>query len=303
MLERDDGTLDPREEKRFTRGLLPEVERIRFSEIYGCFDPDDLRNDEKPPPEVLSALEDVLGDAVRGKEPRVKLRLHPWFRRWSLFERAGNPEMGDRAWRCFWVCGVGEGQEGYLPSDLHTSDHRYYELAHGPGCIGPYRMPDKSDFEMVWRTANRRREGQHKAQVKEHLRKNAEKEKANKSIWEQKTADALSYYDLDLMTHAARIFGSGQKPYSCSDVDPYENLKLCSPRYETEQRNGFVILRKKGDDAHEARVEAERVKQAEDQRSERDKYLEGLISEYSRRDLLRRAKASQDASIKGKRSL
>lgn len=233
MLQRDDGTYDPRYTKREFRGLDPLVHRIRWPEVYGHFDPDALRSDESPPPEVQSQLEDVFGDLVRGKTPQVKLRLHPWFRRWALFERDG---VGD--WHCFWVCGAGEGEIGHLPADLYTPDKRYIDLAHGPAVMGSFRVPNKEDFAGVWAFRGKRWDSKDEQSTAErmeaHLGWREKAVREHQSQMEQREADAMDYYGLDLYAMANQQRGSGQRPYSTSDSGPQVDLKMTSDRYLNE---------------------------------------------------------------------
>lgn len=78
--------------------MLPEVRRIRYPEIAGWFDPDTLASSPLPPAEMTSAAEEVFGDKIRWdaiakdksrppdptKKGWLKLRFHPWFRRWCV---------------------------------------------------------------------------------------------------------------------------------------------------------------------------------------------------------------------------
>lgn len=103
------------------------------------YDPD-LYRDERPPPELQVALEEIFGEAaVSGK---VKLRLHPWFRRWSLWERMSTSH-GENVWNCFWICHE-KSRPDYLPPDLN--EQRFENLR---GDMGDFKVPTRTDLQLV----------------------------------------------------------------------------------------------------------------------------------------------------------
>lgn len=129
----------------------------QYPEIFGFFDPDMLAPSPAPPPEVQAALEDVMGDVATQKRddgrPDLILRLHPWFKRWTLFARQslkgrvageGVPAV---AWQPVMVlCSEADPRAEYSnefrPEDL--KDKKYSEIW---GRVGDYKLPDRRDFE------------------------------------------------------------------------------------------------------------------------------------------------------------
>jgi len=122
----------------------PGKHRLRFRAEHFPFmvwvDPDRLRAGETPPPDVQAALEDVMGPE---RMSRLKLRLHPLFKRWTLFERVCDPSGNEYAWRPVWLCSE-DAVEGRLPLDLQGQG-----IDHMTGLMGDYRLPDRRDFELL----------------------------------------------------------------------------------------------------------------------------------------------------------
>lgn len=132
---------------------------LQFPEIFGNFDPDMLAYQEAPPSEVQVAFEETMGEAARpgsggpdGK-PRLILRFHPWFKRWSFFEWCWDAALKGNAWRCVYICCEASAVDsgGPIPEDLR--DPRYSEIAKR---IGAYKLPNRRDFEEYREVADRR---------------------------------------------------------------------------------------------------------------------------------------------------
>lgn len=238
-------TSSPREWK----GLQPEVKEYRYEEIYGRFDPDGLAR-STPSLEDQSALQDVFGEDARGKNPRVKLRLHPWFRRWALFERVSDPADGGEKWACFWVCGDREGRPGWLPPDLDTYDKRHETLRSE---MGAYRTPTKKDFLLVKKYADRRLLPSAKERALQAMDEVNTAAREDKKLWADKEHGALEYYGQDFVNQMNEKWGACQHPWTTSDTNRFEDLKRHSERYETQDMGGYYYRRRLGSEEDEAR--------------------------------------------------
>ena len=125
--------------------MLPEQRRVRFPEIAGWFDPHQITAREEPPIGVRTAAEEIFGEDIRwererhekGRDTRyppdphrkgwLKLALHPWFRRWCLFEWCIDHRDGKQYWKPLYVC-MEESRPKYLPKDLDHPDGRFDDL-------------------------------------------------------------------------------------------------------------------------------------------------------------------------------
>lgn len=133
------GAYDPATGMRYARKrfLFPEIFRLRF-------DPDEVAKSPPLPVGVESVAKEVFGE-MYGK--KVKLSLHPWFKRWCLFEKLEATKTLPAGWACFQVFSKrGTQQEGYLPADLAFDDHRADDLR---GRVGDYTPPDRQSLEWV----------------------------------------------------------------------------------------------------------------------------------------------------------
>lgn len=217
------------------------IKRARYPEIFETYhDPSELAPSPRPPDHVQAALEDVFGSVALGKDPVVKLAMHPWFRRWGLFERVGG--LGEGAWACFWLCD-GEVVSGVLPNDLNFSDCRFEELR---GCIGDFRVPDKSDFERIIQKSDKTRSAASREQALTANTQEAERDGTR--MWQDKTRDLLDYNFLAITAAANREYGSGWKPWSVPTVEPHKNPE----RWVEFKRNGYTTKVKRGSLAHES---------------------------------------------------
>ena len=65
-------------------GLQYQVRKVRWPELSRIgYDPDALNPSPPVPVGCESLMEDVFGDYA--KSGRLKLAMHPWFRRWGIF--------------------------------------------------------------------------------------------------------------------------------------------------------------------------------------------------------------------------
>lgn len=137
------------------RDLYPEVFRHGYS-------PEFLDEGPRPPDHVLAALADIFHEEVLAGS--VRLALHPWMRRWCLWQRIRDPEHGEY-WRPFQVfmrhpdggretpCCPATLGEDYLPPDL-AQDERFWAYR---GQIGDYCEPDREWIEWAERHCRRAR--------------------------------------------------------------------------------------------------------------------------------------------------
>ncbi len=205
-------------------GLPIYVRKVKHWEAFRSIDPDALRAAEEPPSDVQAALEDVMGpDRMRD----LKLRLHPIFRRWTLFERQRDPTSGmTNSWGAVSVFQE-EPRSGHLPSDLQGRN-----LGHLRGQMGDYRMPHRKDFEIIEKT-DLRKYGYRK--VENYL---AEPEKAAEReadrIFEDRVEDFHDYHFLMAMAEAQEHYS---KPWSTRTITPHTNAS----RWKIEQRDGYQV--------------------------------------------------------------
>lgn len=120
---------------------------------WTVFEPDHICPTDTPPPLTQIAFEEVFGDYIR--ERGAILRLHPLYKRWTIFAKEPGPE-GMR-YRPVIVCVNSDGQYGKVPTDLQDSvDKRLHPLLANLA-IGSYKEPTRQDFENLRNLADRRR--------------------------------------------------------------------------------------------------------------------------------------------------
>jgi len=118
--------------------LYPEIFRLRF-------DPDAIAKSPPLPVGVECVFNDVFGELA--KNGKLKIALHPWFKRWCLFEFVFDPQIGQPGWHCAQIFHDFDTQkDGYLPADLNYEDKRAEELR---GRLGDYVPPNRRDLEWV----------------------------------------------------------------------------------------------------------------------------------------------------------
>lgn len=119
------------------RLLYPEIFRLRF-------DPDSIAKSPPLPIGVETVAKEVFGELYSKK---VKLALHPWFKRWCLWEYVPATKTAPEGWVCFQMFSKrGTQKEGYLPADLCHEDGRALDLR---GRVGDYAPPDRRSLEWV----------------------------------------------------------------------------------------------------------------------------------------------------------
>ncbi len=121
-------------------GLAKKFRRLRFKEWMNAgVTQDVIDNSPEAPDHVKSALKEVFGDRCA----KLKLAIHPLFKRWALWERCQHEG------RVYFVpisVFFEPTKPGYLPSDLKGR-----HLDHLEGQIGDWRMPHKQDFVIIER--------------------------------------------------------------------------------------------------------------------------------------------------------
>ena len=176
---------------------------------------------------MQAALEDVMGPD-RMKD--LKLRVHPLFKRWTLFERVRDPKGAERAWRPISIFQE-PARPGHLPQDLRGDKY----AAHVEGVIGDYRLPHKRDFEII-----------EKADVKKYGNVAVENElavpeqaaeRAVDSHFDSFTDDFLDYNFWLAMREANEKAGMYGKQWSTRTVEPRTNPK----RWKMEQKVGYAV--------------------------------------------------------------
>jgi hypothetical protein len=201
---------------RYNR-MLPEVKRSRFPELYRFIDPDDLTQVTSLPPGMREQAEDIFGDwirwerdgAVRPPDPTkfgwLKLRIHPWYKRWVMFEWC--PEHTDGGQVGWWPTFVFQEEPivGVVPQDL--DDPKFDNLR---GKLGAFKVPTKEDFESFYLAANRSLYKTSVAQLNAieapELKRKMEKEQQMRD-YEQ---DLSEYHSDERCREANRFFGGMQ---------------------------------------------------------------------------------------------
>lgn len=234
-----------------TNRMLPERKRDKFPELFGAFDPDELTSREEPPIGVREEAEELFGHWLTWEhfgarvppDPTrtgwLKFRLHPWTKRWTMFQWGPKNDKGDMGW---WPTMVFQGppKDGELPVDLAHMNHdgRYDNLK---GKAGEYKIPRKEDFVQFAMMSDRSRNDtawkQNSHDISDQDKKMAEAD------------DQLAQYELDLCEYYAdadcqranRFFGGMQGlPFV-----PVTSLDALDK--EKENRDYVVELRPNGD--------------------------------------------------------
>ncbi len=234
--------------RRESPGVRKKLRMIRNGEAYGYIDPDELSSLGEPPPQIQAALEDVLGDWAKddnGAE-RIKVRVHPHFHRWCLYEREYRPELGGQElWRCFYIF-MGDPVKGKLPSDMDGDLYKY----HFTGRIGEYVEPDRSHFEMIERF-NRHKYGVDA--VNEHAGALQDKELAEAEREETERTEAFLDDNWFLVADEAnQKAGSGQymRDSHCRNYGYKSNVE----RWRRVQKEGYVVIEKKSKEEYDKEV-------------------------------------------------
>lgn len=138
------GAFDP------STGMPYQIKKLRWPEIFEMrFDPEKIMMSPPLPVGVESVFKEVFPEYTQGDNPTLKIALHPWFKRWCLWEfvpaqetDAGRIPEGWAFVQMFQKRGT--VKPGYLPEDLNYEDKRCEELR---GQIGDYAPPDREWLE------------------------------------------------------------------------------------------------------------------------------------------------------------
>lgn len=254
----------------------------QYPEIFGFFDPDMLAPSPSPPPEVQVAFEETMGDAAREKRsdgrPDLILRLHPWFRRWTIFARqslngrdGGGNGSSRTAWQPVMVCceAAKPGAQHFedkRPADLR--DKKYSELWKS---VGDFKMPDRRDFEDYRDKCDRRflPAAERHARFQKDAQRQAKTYESRARDWERDMCDygyAAYYRDL------VRCIGGGQGlPFV--PVTPHESYG--------DGKIRFDIVSDDGAHRYTQRVDARAFLRALEETDKSDEALLGLYERFS----------------------
>lgn len=246
-------------------GIARLVREQRHAAIYARIDPDLLRAAELPPNHVQSQLEEIMGpERMRD----LKLRLHPLWMRWTLFEREKRPE--GETWAPISVF-MEPAKEDYLPQDLQKED-----LRHLTGIIGDYRLPARKDFEILERTdvkkyGYRSVENYLAEPEKEHQR-DGERQ------FEDQAHDFLSYHQW-----LAKQEFLGGRPWSVPTVELFSDTS----RWVTIEKEGYKIRVKRFSPAHYSLVNEEEKAELEMEGKAAEAYRAYLASVRAKKSMER----------------
>lgn len=196
--------------------MLPARKRAEFPELFRTIDPDNLAQVTSLPPGMREEVEDIFGDWIRWErdgavdppDPTqagwLKLRIHPWHKRWTMFQWGPKNRYGEMGWWPTMVF-MEEPITGVIPIDL--DDPKFDNLK---GKMGAFKVPTKADFEDFYKISNRslfETSWQNLQAVEDPI----DKEAADKErVMREYEHDLTSYYsDIDCM-RANRFFGGMQ---------------------------------------------------------------------------------------------
>ena len=138
------GAFDP------STGMPYQTKKIRWPEIFELrFDPEKIMMSPPLAVGVETVFKEVFPDETRGDKPVLKIALHPWFKRWCLWEHVPAEETDAGRFPEGWAFVQmfykrGSIKPGYLPDDLNYEDKRCEDLR---GQIGDYAPPDREWLE------------------------------------------------------------------------------------------------------------------------------------------------------------
>jgi len=206
--------------KRF---LYPEIFRLRF-------DPDSIAKSPPLPVGVESVAKEVFGEMYPGT---VKLALHPWFKRWCLWEKVEGTKTAPAGWVCFQMFSKRDTQkDDYLPADLRFEDHRADDLR---GRVGDYAPPDRQSLEWVKGHCDH-----HRRSVEEVMQtiqsRQTDKSRANASEHESMLHDFHSYYFNYFRDLANVEEGCASKSMQCNQAS-HDELD----RRKWEREKSYII--------------------------------------------------------------
>jgi hypothetical protein len=174
-----------------------DTERL-FAEVtsWRHFHPLDVCSGDTAPPASQAAFEDVFADLIR--ERGAILKLHPLYKRWTIFVKEPTEKEGMQYLAAIMVCEP--GVFGQIPLDLELNvDTRLHPIIRNLG-IGDYKVPTRADFEHLrYALADRRMHGGTAQKRAEHF-----------ALEEQKSLDEghREMYDFvdDFMEHNGALY-------------------------------------------------------------------------------------------------
>lgn len=146
------------------------------------------------PPDTQAAFEDIFADLI--KERGAVLKLHPLYRRWTVFLKEPTADQGFQYLASIMIV-ESDGKCGQIPADLERDlDPRLHPIIRSLG-VGGYKVPTRKDFEHLrWNWADRSRE--------------TPRQKARRMMTEQikledaETAQKMDFID-DFVSHNAAL--------------------------------------------------------------------------------------------------
>jgi len=236
------GAFDP------STGLPYSVKKLRWPEIFEMrFDPEKIMMSPPLPVGVETVFKDVFPNETRGDKPILKIALHPWFKRWCLWEYVPASEtdcgMIPEGWaftQMFYKRGT--MKPGYLPADLNYEDKRCEELR---GEIGDYCPPDRDWLE--WVKGHCSFEKMSPEKMAEFLILEQEDNKRNtESEHESRLHDFHSYY-WNLFRDLTNIEeGCASKSMQCNQTSIDEVNQRVRDKMRTINHNGIKYVVRPG---------------------------------------------------------
>ena len=146
------------------------------------------------PPDTQAAFEDIFADLI--KERGAVLKLHPLYRRWTVFLKEPTADQGFQYLASIMIV-ESDGKCGQISADLERDlDPRLHPVIRSLG-VGGYKVPTRKDFEHLrWNWADRSRE--------------TARQKARRMMTEQikledaETAQKMDFID-DFVSHNAAL--------------------------------------------------------------------------------------------------
>jgi len=216
-------------------GLRRDVREKLHSEIMGVLLHEDhiLNEPERAPDDVQAAFKDLIG-----KEPDFLLRLHPYYKRWTVFERTRREgHWGYCVVSIFWQEVEGGLEDDYLADDYKGDRGK----AHLRGLVGEFRVPSARDFKIIRDSADHRLLDPTAMEAKLNEPDLKEERDAACDAEAQKH-DFLSYSWNAARDDANQRAGSGQRLDSFDTIENKSNPE----RWNIEQHVGFRVRTKVG---------------------------------------------------------
>lgn len=220
-------------------GLDPQVRRRLHPEIWRhAYDPDTLQSSAlRPPDHVEAQFRSVFGDPRLDGQPQFKLRLHPLFKRWALFEYS--PRLKSYQVVQVFTRWPPDAPADYLPADYRPTSMRH--LWHLRGRMGDLRLPDQRDFEWLAANVDRARFTADEVEANMLRPQEAAEREAKRQLldlWQGMVDDDWQ----QIVNDANRRAGSGQRLASYATID----TELSPAVFEVERRNGWTLKARHG---------------------------------------------------------